>query len=311
MPSSTRPCWRGRVLRPASVAGRARGGARGTRRGWSRRHRRRPPRHGRPAVRRGLDLLDMSDSIACSTSTRSGVRSRSKPASVAGADRLAAPDPGRAAAPWGIIQKQTGADRLTLGGALSSNAHGRGSPRPDRGGGRGVDLVDADGELRPCSREENAELFRLAIGGYGLFGDRLGSPAARPAAQGRRVVTSRDIDEVVATLEARADDGRATATFSSPSTPPAPISSGGHLSCYSRSPTRRRSRTSTGALPRRLGGAVLPVARHPRRAFEAYTRHYLATSGQIYWSDLHQLAAYLDDYHRPRSTLGARRPPRR
>jgi FAD/FMN-containing dehydrogenase len=27
--------------------------------------------------------------------------------------------------PWGIIQKQTGADRLTLGGALSSNVHGR------------------------------------------------------------------------------------------------------------------------------------------------------------------------------------------
>src|SRR5215217_2663729 len=27
--------------------------------------------------------------------------------------------------PWGIIQKQTGADRLTLGGGLSSNVHGR------------------------------------------------------------------------------------------------------------------------------------------------------------------------------------------
>jgi FAD/FMN-containing dehydrogenase len=27
---------------------------------------------------------------------------------------------------WGIRQKQTGADRLTLGGALSANAHGRG-----------------------------------------------------------------------------------------------------------------------------------------------------------------------------------------
>jgi FAD/FMN-containing dehydrogenase len=27
---------------------------------------------------------------------------------------------------WGIIQKQTGADRLTLGGALAANVHGRG-----------------------------------------------------------------------------------------------------------------------------------------------------------------------------------------
>src|SRR3989449_10624701 len=31
-------------------------------------------------------------------------------------------------------------------------------------------LVDADGIPRTCSREENAELFRLAIGGYGLLG---------------------------------------------------------------------------------------------------------------------------------------------
>ena len=27
---------------------------------------------------------------------------------------------------WGITQKQTGADRLSIGGALSSNVHGRG-----------------------------------------------------------------------------------------------------------------------------------------------------------------------------------------
>jgi FAD/FMN-containing dehydrogenase len=27
---------------------------------------------------------------------------------------------------WGIVQKQTGADRLSIGGALAANAHGRG-----------------------------------------------------------------------------------------------------------------------------------------------------------------------------------------
>ena len=32
----------------------------------------------------------------------------------------------RSRMPWGIIQKQTGADRLTIGGALASNIHGRG-----------------------------------------------------------------------------------------------------------------------------------------------------------------------------------------
>jgi FAD/FMN-containing dehydrogenase len=34
------------------------------------------------------------------------------------------------------------------------------------------------------------------------------------------------------------------------------------------------------------------------RAFELYAAHYLATSGQEYWSDLHQLSLYLDEYHR-------------
>ena len=31
-------------------------------------------------------------------------------------------------------------------------------------------LIGADGERRTCSRSENAELFRLVCGGYGLFG---------------------------------------------------------------------------------------------------------------------------------------------
>jgi FAD/FMN-containing dehydrogenase len=33
------------------------------------------------------------------------------------------------------------------------------------------------------------------------------------------------------------------------------------------------------------------------RAFQLYADFYHASSGQIYWSDTHQLAAYLDNYH--------------
>src|SRR4029453_15321208 len=40
-------------------------------------------------------------------------------------ERLIAMQPGQPAA-WGIIQKQTGADRLPLGGPLGANIHGRG-----------------------------------------------------------------------------------------------------------------------------------------------------------------------------------------
>ncbi|MGH3114383.1 MAG: D-arabinono-1,4-lactone oxidase, partial [Gaiellaceae bacterium] len=33
------------------------------------------------------------------------------------------------------------------------------------------------------------------------------------------------------------------------------------------------------------------------RAFDEYAQHYLATSGQVYWSDLHQFGDYTDGYH--------------
>lgn len=31
--------------------------------------------------------------------------------------------------------------------------------------------------------------------------------------------------------------------------------------------------------------------------FDVYSGYYLGTSGQIYWSDTHQLSTYIDDYH--------------
>src|SRR5216117_1846769 len=72
---------------------------------------------------------------------------------------------------WGIAQKQTGADTFTLGGSLSSNVHGRGlAMKPLISDVESFTLVNADGKSIRCSRDENGELFRLAIGGYGLFG---------------------------------------------------------------------------------------------------------------------------------------------
>src|SRR6266702_1048337 len=72
---------------------------------------------------------------------------------------------------WGIAQKQTGADTFTLGGSLSSNVHGRGlAMKPLISNVESFTLINADGKAIRCSRDENSELFRLAIGGYGLFG---------------------------------------------------------------------------------------------------------------------------------------------
>jgi FAD/FMN-containing dehydrogenase len=71
----------------------------------------------------------------------------------------------------GIRQKQTGADRLSVGGALSANIHGRGlRMKPFIGDVESFRIVTANGEILNCSRRENAQLFRLAVGGYGLFG---------------------------------------------------------------------------------------------------------------------------------------------
>src|SRR5256884_3179438 len=72
---------------------------------------------------------------------------------------------------WGIAQKQTGADTFTLGGSLSSNVHGRGlTMKPLISNVESFKLINSDGKSIRCSRDENNELFRAAIGGYGLFG---------------------------------------------------------------------------------------------------------------------------------------------
>lgn len=72
---------------------------------------------------------------------------------------------------WTVKQKQTGADTISIGGTLSANAHGQGlNFKPFISDVESFTLLNAQGELLNCSRAENSELFKLAIGGYGLFG---------------------------------------------------------------------------------------------------------------------------------------------
>ena len=72
---------------------------------------------------------------------------------------------------WAFVQKQTGADKLSIGGALAANVHGRGLKLPPFVGDvAAFTMVGPDSVVRRCSRTENTELFRAAIGGYGLFG---------------------------------------------------------------------------------------------------------------------------------------------
>ena len=110
---------------------------------------------------------------------------------------------------WGIAQKQTGADRLSVGGALAANIHGRGLRlKPFIADVESFVLVDAAGTPRTCDRRENAELFRLAIGGYGLFGI-IASVTLRlgPRRKLERVVEVIPVEDLMPAFEKRmADD---------------------------------------------------------------------------------------------------------
>src|ERR1700675_3068719 len=110
---------------------------------------------------------------------------------------------------WGIAQKQTGADRLTMSGTIAANAHGRGlRMKPFISNVESFVLVDAAGAERTCSRTENEELFRLVHGGYGLFGV-VTSIQLRlvPRKKVERVVEIRTAETLMAAFEKRIVDG--------------------------------------------------------------------------------------------------------
>ncbi len=60
---------------------------------------------------------------------------------------------------------------FSIGGSLSVNGHGwqKDSP-PVSSSVLAFTLLNSNGEVLLCSRTENSELFRLVLGGYGLFG---------------------------------------------------------------------------------------------------------------------------------------------
>ena len=75
-------------------------------------------------------------------------------------------------APPGLAPEvmQSNAD-FSIGGTLSVNAHGWQPGRPPVSSTvEKIRILTADGVLKTCSRTENQNLFRHAIGGYGMMG---------------------------------------------------------------------------------------------------------------------------------------------
>jgi FAD/FMN-containing dehydrogenase len=202
---------------------------------------------------------------------------------------------------WAIAQKQTGADRLSLGGALSANVHGRGlTMKPIVSDVEAFTLVTAAGEVLRCSRDENRELFSLVAGGYGLFGViysiRLRLVRRRKL---ERVVEISEIEGLVDAFAQRIDDGFLYGDFQFAIDPESDdFLRRGVFSCYRPVDDSTPIREDQSALTREDWQKLLYLAHTDKRtAFELYARHYLGTSGQIYRSDDHQFADYVDGYH--------------
>jgi FAD/FMN-containing dehydrogenase len=202
---------------------------------------------------------------------------------------------------WGIYQKQTGADRLSLAGALSCNAHGRGlNLKPIVDQVMAFDLVDAAGERRTCSRTTNADLFRLAIGGYGLFGiiARV-QLKLRPRVKVRRVVALGETPGIMERFDERIRDGYLYGDyqFTTDSARDSFLRRG-VFSCYQPvSPDTPLTPNPTRFHPEDWARLTFYSHKYKRRAFEVYSSRYLKTSGQIYWADWQLSAAYVDNYH--------------
>jgi FAD/FMN-containing dehydrogenase len=200
---------------------------------------------------------------------------------------------------WGIAQKQTGADTFTLGGSLSSNVHGRGlRMKPFISNVDSFTLITADGKSIRCSREENSELFRLTIGGYGLFG-LISTVTLQlvPRQKLRRVVEIIRADDLPKRFEERIAQNFLYGDFQFSVDEKSPdFLQRGVFSCYE--PVKEdESVIAKKELRDDDWLQLLRLAYTDReKAFKRYSDYYLSTNGQTYWSDTNQLSAYLPNY---------------
>ena len=200
---------------------------------------------------------------------------------------------------WGIAQKQTGADTFTLGGSLSSNVHGRGlAMKPLIANIESFTLINADGKSIRCSVDENNELFRVAIGGYGLFG-LIDSVTLRlvPRQKLRRVVEIIHAGDLPKRFEERIAQEFLYGDFQFSVDEKSPdFLQRGVFSCYQ--PIDEHDPIVAEKKLRNDDWLdLLRLAYTDReKAFKRYSDYYLSTNGQTYWSDTSQLSAYLPNY---------------
>jgi FAD/FMN-containing dehydrogenase len=202
--------------------------------------------------------------------------------------------------PWTIRQKQTGADCLTLGGALASNVHGRGLlMRPIVDDVERFTLITAEAQLITCSRTENPQLFSLVIGGYGLFGVvATVTLRLQRRTKLRRLVDILDIDDAITAVQRRASEGCLYGDFQYAIDPrDDSFLRRGVCACYQPVDDDTPISDHSADLSRDNWVRLLQLAHDDKpRAFGEYARHYLQSHGRVYSSDTMQLSTYLPSY---------------
>lgn len=201
---------------------------------------------------------------------------------------------------WGIRQKQTGVDSVTLAGSISANAHGRGLLMQPLGDDiENLTLVDANGEVVFCNREENEELFSLVIGGYGLFGIIYSATLRlEPRQRLRRVVDVIDLDDAMNAVYRRVEEGCLYGDFQFViDSDNESFLRRGVFACYKPDETEGVEPDSTSDLDPATWLKLLKLAHEDKKeAFRLYAGHYLNTDGNHYWSDTMQLSTYVPSY---------------
>jgi FAD/FMN-containing dehydrogenase len=202
---------------------------------------------------------------------------------------------------WGIRQKQGGADRMTLGGTISANAHGHClGAAPVAGDLEWIEIVTAEGVTKRCSRKENKDLFSLAVGGYGLFGVITAAGLRLvPRRKLRRRVETRTTAELAALIAKRMSAGNPFGYFQySIDETSADFLRNGILTTYE--PVKAETPLSGESvdIDARMFTALLELAHKDRAsAYRRYAKLELAKDGNVEWSDLHQLSTYVPGYH--------------
>jgi FAD/FMN-containing dehydrogenase len=203
---------------------------------------------------------------------------------------------------WGIRQKQTGADSLTVGGAIAANIHGRGLDcAPFSCDVESMQIVTPAGDLVTCSRRLHPDLFQLVVGGYGLFGIITTATLRLVRRQKvQRVVSLLSLPELMKGFESRINSGHTYGDFQFATDPAmAGFLEDGVFSCYRPIDNATRIPADQIRLSRLDWQRLLYLGHvNKRQAFLEFSDFYMRSTGQLYWNDTHQLNIYLDDYHR-------------